>query len=51
MTAEHYEKDRRYHDIIAEEYDRVIVNPRELINDALFRPLMAAISPPPAILS
>lgn len=50
MTSAHYQKDRDYHDIIAEEYDRVVVNPRALINDALFRPLLARLPRPESYL-
>lgn len=46
MTLDHYHKDRAYHDTIADEYDRVVVHPRALINDALFRPLLARLPRP-----
>jgi ubiquinone/menaquinone biosynthesis C-methylase UbiE len=38
MTARN-EKDARYHDIIASEYDTVVVRPRDYPNDVLFAPL------------
>lgn len=38
MTARN-EKDARYHDIIASEYDTVVVQPRDYPNDVLFGPL------------
>jgi SAM-dependent methyltransferase len=38
-TIAHAEKDIRYHDIIASQYDRVIVEPRWTSISALFRPM------------
>jgi SAM-dependent methyltransferase len=37
--ATHAEKDIRYHDVIAPQYDRVVVEPRWASIDALFRPM------------
>lgn len=39
MTSSHAEKDIRYHDIIASQYDRVVVEPRWASINALFRPM------------
>ena len=39
MTTSHAEKDIRYHDIIASQYDRVVVEPRWASINALFRPM------------
>ena len=39
MTTPHAEKDIRYHDIIASQYDRVVVEPRWASINALFRPI------------
>ena len=38
-TTGHAEKDIRYHDIIAAQYDRVVVEPRWASINALFRPI------------
>jgi SAM-dependent methyltransferase len=39
VTTSHAEKDIRYHDIIASQYDRVVVEPRWASINALFRPM------------
>ena len=39
MTTSHADKDIRYHDIIASQYDRVVVEPRWASINALFRPI------------
>jgi SAM-dependent methyltransferase len=39
VTTRHAEKDIRYHDIIASQYDRVVVEPRWASINALFRPI------------
>jgi SAM-dependent methyltransferase len=39
VTSSHAEKDIRYHDIIASQYDRVVVEPRWASINALFRPM------------
>jgi ubiquinone/menaquinone biosynthesis C-methylase UbiE len=39
VTTRHAEKDIRYHDIIATQYDRVVVEPRWASINALFRPI------------
>lgn len=36
----HADKDRQYHDVIADEYHRIVVDPRKLTNDVLFRSLL-----------
>ncbi len=38
-SSSHAEKDIRYHDIIASQYDRVVVEPRWASINALFRPI------------
>lgn len=35
-TGGHFEKDQHYHDVIAREYDAVVVAPRVVTNDALY---------------
>lgn len=36
----HSTKDRQYHDVIADEYHRLVVDPRKMANDLLFGPLL-----------
>ncbi len=42
----HYQKDRDYHDIIADEYEGVVNEPRSYANNLLFEPLLRQITPP-----
>ena len=39
----HREKDKRYHDAIGTEYDRIVVTPRALLSEVLFRPFARTI--------
>ena len=41
-SSAHAEKDIHYHDIIAAQYDRVVVEPRWASINALFRPMSRA---------
>lgn len=43
-------KDADYHDVIAKEYDRVVVRPREYPNDVLFAPIARVVRPGRAML-
>lgn len=42
---EHFEKDRRYHELIAQEYDNVVVSPRKITNDLLFKQFSRFVKP------
>src|SRR6188768_3161650 len=44
------EKDAAYHDVIAAEYDRVVVRPRAYPNDVLFAPIERVVRPGRAML-
>ena len=44
------EKDAAYHDVIAAEYDRVVVRPRAYPNDVLFAPIARVVRPGRAML-
>ena len=39
----HREQDKRYHDAIGTEYDQIVVTPRALLSDVLFRPFARTI--------
>ncbi len=42
---EHFEKDRRYHEMIAQQYDSVVVSPRKVTNDILFKQFSEFVKP------
>jgi ubiquinone/menaquinone biosynthesis C-methylase UbiE len=45
LVTKHFEKDLHYHEIIAKEYDIVVVSPRKVANDILFRQFSKFIEP------
>lgn len=42
---DHFQKDRLYHEAVAREYDAVVVAPRALTNDALFKQFSRLVKP------